>query len=199
MITRGGDRGVKRGWGGVQEVWMAMAWPSRGGSEDQDEKLPESGGALASQPPAKIHTTRNQFHSPRLELHHLIIQTHFTHWWMFYNNFYQGSLQDYSRKKNEWYQKNVTYASLYLRILNEISGWFVIYNFWWSRYHGQKSQRFYHIWYFNKEHIIKPYNLTQYNIPEEEHYISCMTPTGFINGQDESRWYVNSSFQVDFF
>ena len=36
------------------------------------------------------------------------------------------------------------------------------------------------------------------NISEEPCYISSMTPTGFINGQDELRCYVNSSFQVIF-
>ena len=40
---------------------------------------------------------------------------------------------------------------------------------------------------------------TQFNIPEETRYVSSMTPTGFINGQDESRCYVNSLFQVVFF
>ena len=50
----------------------------------------------------------------------------------------------------------------------------------------------------NKKHIIQCYNGTQFNIPEEPHYRSCMTPTGFINGQDESICYVNSSFQVFF-
>ena len=29
--------------------------------------------------------------------------------------------------------------------------------------------------------------------------MTCMTPTGFIIGRDESRCYVNSSFQVHFF
>ena len=37
------------------------------------------------------------------------------------------------------------------------------------------------------------------NIPEEPHFISSMTPIGFSNGQDESRCYVNLSFQVPFF
>ena len=37
---------------------------------------------------------------------------------------------------------------------------------------------------FNNEHIIQRYNNPQSNIPEEARYISCMTPTGFINGQD---------------
>ena len=51
---------------------------------------------------------------------------------------------------------------------------------------------FFNIQDFSKEHIIHPYNVTISNIPEEEQLISCMTPTGFINGQDESRCYVNS-------
>ena len=52
---------------------------------------------------------------------------------------------------------------------------------------------------FNKEHIIQCYNKTKPNITEEPRYISSTTPTGFINGQDESICYVNSSFQVLFF
>ena len=50
---------------------------------------------------------------------------------------------------------------------------------------NRTNQWFYHIQNFNKEHIIQPYNVTKSNIPEEEWYISYMTPTGFINGQDE--------------
>ena len=55
-----------------------------------------------------------------------------------------------------------------------------------------------HIINFNKEHFIQSYNVTESNLPEEEHYISGMIPTGFINGQYESIFYVNSSFQVNF-
>ena len=62
-----------------------------------------------------------------------------------------------------------------------------------------KNQCINHIQNFNNEHIIQHYNANQYNIPEEEHYISCMTPTGFINDQYESRFCVNLSFQVHFF
>ena len=52
---------------------------------------------------------------------------------------------------------------------------------------------------FNNTHIIKFNIQPVYNIPEEERFISSMTPIGFRNGQDESRCYVNSSFQVLFF
>ena len=52
---------------------------------------------------------------------------------------------------------------------------------------------------FNNKHIMQCYNITQSTIPEESCYISCLTPTGFINGKDESGCYVNSSFQVLFF
>ena len=45
---------------------------------------------------------------------------------------------------------------------------------------------------FNNKHIIQCCNETKSNTTEEPHYISSMTPTGFINGQDESRCYVNS-------
>ena len=51
---------------------------------------------------------------------------------------------------------------------------------------------------FNNKNISQCYNKTISNIPEEPRCISSMTPTGFINGQDESRCYVNSSFQVIF-
>ena len=37
------------------------------------------------------------------------------------------------------------------------------------------------------------------NIPEEPRYISSITPTGFINVQDESRCYVDLSFEVIIF
>ena len=52
---------------------------------------------------------------------------------------------------------------------------------------------------FNNTRIIKSKILPVSNIPEEERCISSMTPLGFRNGQDESRCYVNSSFQVLFF
>ena len=44
---------------------------------------------------------------------------------------------------------------------------------------------------FTKKYIIQCYNKTISNILEEPEYISSMTPTGFINGQDESICYVN--------
>ena len=49
---------------------------------------------------------------------------------------------------------------------------------------------------FNNKHIIQCYIETISNLPKEPRYISSMTPTGFINVQDESRCYVNYSFQV---
>ena len=51
---------------------------------------------------------------------------------------------------------------------------------------------------FNNTHIIKSNILPVSNIPEEEQFISSMTPIGFRNDQDESRYYVNSTFQVLF-
>ena len=51
---------------------------------------------------------------------------------------------------------------------------------------------------FNNKNIIKCNSKPISNIPEGPHYVSSMTPIGFMNGQDESRWYVNSSFQVIF-
>ena len=49
---------------------------------------------------------------------------------------------------------------------------------------------------FNNKHIIQCYNKTIYNIPEDPRYISSMTPTVFINAQDDFICYVKSSFQV---
>ena len=51
---------------------------------------------------------------------------------------------------------------------------------------------------FNNKRIIQYSNKHISNIPEEPRYISSMTLTGFMNGQDESRCYVNLSFQVLF-
>ena len=51
----------------------------------------------------------------------------------------------------------------------------------------------------NKIYIIQCYNKIIFNITEEPHYISSRIPTVFINGQYESRCYVNSSFKVLFF
>ena len=49
---------------------------------------------------------------------------------------------------------------------------------------------------FNTTHIIKSDIQQLTNVPEEARFISYMTPTGFRNDQDESRSYVNSTFQV---
>ena len=46
------------------------------------------------------------------------------------------------------------------------------------------NQWFNHSRDFNNKHVITPYNVTISNIPKEEQFITCMTPTGFINGQD---------------
>ena len=47
---------------------------------------------------------------------------------------------------------------------------------------------------FNNTHIIKSNILPVSNVPEEERFISSMTPIRFRNDQDESRCYVNSTF-----
>ena len=52
---------------------------------------------------------------------------------------------------------------------------------------------------FNNTHIIKSNILTIFNIPEDAQFISSKTPIIFRNDQDESRCYVNSTFQVLFF
>ena len=51
---------------------------------------------------------------------------------------------------------------------------------------------------FNNTHIIKSRILPVSNTPEEELFMSSMTPIGFRNDQDELRCYVNSTFQVIF-
>ena len=51
---------------------------------------------------------------------------------------------------------------------------------------------------FNTTHIIKSYIQPVTNVPEEARFISFMTPTVFRKDQDESRCYVNSTFQVIF-
>ena len=51
---------------------------------------------------------------------------------------------------------------------------------------------------FDNTHFIKSNIQPVSNIREEERFISSMTPIEFRNGQDESRCYVNSSFQVLF-
>ena len=52
---------------------------------------------------------------------------------------------------------------------------------------------------FNTAHIIKSDIQQIMKIPEKARFISSMTPTSFRNNQDESRCYVNSTFQVLFF
>ena len=49
---------------------------------------------------------------------------------------------------------------------------------------------------FNNKHLIKCNNKPISYIADDPCYISSMTPTRFINVQDELRFYFNSSFQV---
>ena len=64
---------------------------------------------------------------------------------------------------------------------------------------GKKKNQFINdISNFNNKHIIQCNSKPISNIPEEPRYISSMTPIRSSNGQDESRCYVNSSFQVIF-
>ena len=51
----------------------------------------------------------------------------------------------------------------------------------------------------NNTHIIKSNIQPVSNVPEEARFISSMTPIGSRNDQDESRCYLNSTFQVIFF
>ena len=83
--------------------------------------------------------------------------------------------------------------------MKKISFYYVIYRYWRDKYIKEKNQFLNYISNFNNKHIIRCYNKTISNIPEGPRYISSMTPTGFINGQDESICYVNSSFQVIFY
>ena len=52
---------------------------------------------------------------------------------------------------------------------------------------------------FNNTHIINSNIKPVSYVPEEERFISYMSPIGLSNDQDESRCYVNSTFQVLFF
>ena len=64
---------------------------------------------------------------------------------------------------------------------------------------GNKTNKFInYISGFNNKHIIQCKNKPISNIPVEPRYISSMTPIGLRNGQDESRCYINLSFQVLF-
>ena len=65
---------------------------------------------------------------------------------------------------------------------------------------GKKTNKFINdISDFNNKHIIQCNNKPLSNIPEEPRYISSMTPIGFMNGQDKSICYDNSSLQLLFF
>ena len=65
---------------------------------------------------------------------------------------------------------------------------------------GKKTEQFINDKsYFNNTHISKSKIQPVSNIQEEECFISSMTPIELINGQDESRCYVNWSFQGLFF
>ena len=56
------------------------------------------------------------------------------------------------------------------------------------------EQWLFHINYFHNKHVMLPKNKTVAAICEAERYMSYLTPTGFINGQYEYRFYANSSF-----
>ena len=113
---------------------------------------------------------------------------------------YQGSLPDYSWKNTIDYAKKYYVHIISFKTIVEIYGRFVIYNVVYESYIKNITNHWINaIKNFNNEHIIQRYNVTQYNIPEEERYISYIPPTVFINGQDESTWYVNLLFQFYLF
>ena len=91
-------------------------------------------------------------------------------------------------RSHHYVEKKLHYLNALLSIISEKEGPM-----------NRKNQWFFHIREFNKEYIIQPYNVTISNIPEEEQFLTCMEPAGSINDQDESMYYVNSSFQVHFF
>ena len=52
----------------------------------------------------------------------------------------------------------------------------------------------FHMDNFHNKFVILPTNKIIANVFEEEQDISCLTPTGYINGKDKPRCYLNSSF-----
>ena len=114
---------------------------------------------------------------------------------------YKGSLLDYSWKKRIADTKKTLRSHHFIekyRLRKHLSGILSI-DIDESDLEKKKNQFINDISDYNNKHIIQCYNKNVSNIPEETCYISSITPTGFINGQDESRCYVNSSFQVLFF
>ena len=113
---------------------------------------------------------------------------------------YKGSMQDFTRKTTIYDTKRTLRSHHYIGI--EI----------WRKYLNgiiliestkadleKKVDKFInHKIDFNTTHIIKSNIQPVTNVPEEARFISSMTPTGFRNDQDESRCYVNSTFQVLF-
>ena len=60
------------------------------------------------------------------------------------------------------------------------------------------EQWVFHIYEFHNKHVILPMNNSIPTVFKEERCMYCLTQTGFINGQDESRCYVHSSFKIQF-
>ena len=109
-------------------------------------------------------------------------------------------MQDFTRKRKNADTKRTLRSHHYIEIeklRKYLSGILYIYND--KADLGKNMDQFiYDKNYFNNTHIIKSNIQPVSNIPKEERFISSMTPIGFRNGQDESRCYVNSSFQVLF-
>ena len=99
-------------------------------------------------------------------------------------------------KKTKYTKKCYVHIITMTKKLDYLDGLLSI--IFYEEYHTNRTNKWlFQILDFNKEHIIQPYNINISYIHEEEQFISCMTPAVFINGQYESRCYVNS-FQVSF-
>ena len=112
----------------------------------------------------------------------------------------KGYLQDYSRKKIAYTKKTLhTHHFIEKERLRKYLSIILSIDIDESDIQKKTNQFINDISDFNNKYIIQCYNETISNIPEEPCYISSLTPTGFINGQDELICYVNSLFQVLFF
>ena len=113
---------------------------------------------------------------------------------------YKGFMQDFTRKRKNSDTKRTLRPNHYIerkQLIKYLSGILSIEND--EADLGKKMDQFINDKSdFNNTHIIKSNIQPISNIPEEECFISSMTPIGSRNGQNESICYVNSSFQVIF-
>ena len=130
--------------------------------------------------------------------------SHQEHFFRFQNDtihLYKRSMQDFTWKRENADTKITLRSHHYIEIeklVKYISG--VLYIESDKADLGKKMDQFINDKSeFDNTHIIKSNIQHVSNIPEEERFVSSMTPIGFRNGQYESRFYVNSLFQVLFF